>query len=363
MLAQLLRNLPGFFNRNPQAEPVLRVRHAAGLYWTINDADTLTLTVPEQPDLRLDLRWFTVAELADHLRDSGFVVPWQNPDFAERRASVLLPGTGDQDRSNGDHLYGFRSILWAHLKAIAAELTDADAALAALLRQLILPEARERWADFWGTYFGLARRSGELDATYTQRILAEFYRARNNPVAMRRNVERDVGADITLFEPWRRMMTLSRDPLSGTAHLPGRYYQYHILHPFVRSAPDWAAVRAVLNADRPAGTLLWSLQYQPGPRVLEIGADLTLHHARTRVRPRRLTLYRDPRLSVDLMLSAEARQRQERLQFLCARARVNRRTATATLFAANASIWSGTWGHRSWIEPLATVGSVHQTLP
>ena len=258
----MLQNLPGFFDPNPHAEIALRVRHPSGLRWNVNQTDTLTLSPAGLPETIIDLRQFTLAALADHLLTIGFEVPYRNPDLAPRRASILTPGNGDQDSSNGDQLHGFRALLWAHLKALGWELADADLALAAMLRQLILPQAQESWADYWGYHFGMARLAGEADADYTQRIIDEFYRARNNPVAMKKNVTRYTGQDVTLFEPWTKMWALDQATLSGDDHLPSDYYQYHILHPIADHRVSWADVLPVLIADKPAGTILWTPQQQ-----------------------------------------------------------------------------------------------------
>ena len=56
MLPALLQNLPGFFDRNPQADLALRVRYPSGLRWQIDCADTLTLSPAGLPETTLELR-------------------------------------------------------------------------------------------------------------------------------------------------------------------------------------------------------------------------------------------------------------------------------------------------------------------
>ena len=313
MLTPLLNNLPGFFDRDPQADLALRVRHPAGLRWQIACADTLTLSPNGLPETVIDLRAYTLAELATHLLTLGFEVPYRNPDLADRQASILLPGSGDQDKSNGDHLYGFRSILWAHLKALDWELGTADLALSAMLRQLILPQAQETWADYWGYHFGMPRLPGETDADYTQRIIDEFYRARNNPLAMKKNVKRYTGADVDLFEPWTRMWTLSQSTLSGgDDHLPsGDFYAYHWLQPVARQLGiDWSTVLPVLHADRPAGTLLADPVYWLPPFWIDGGSgEHTIDSAADHVRTHRVWVMDCGVLDVNLVLSAHCIKR------------------------------------------------------
>lgn len=306
MLTALINNLPGFFDRNPQPDLALRVRHPAGLRWHVACTDLLTLSPDGLPETVIDLRAFTLSALATHLAGLGFTVPYLNPDLAPRQASVLLSGNGDQDRTDGDHLYAFRSILWAHLKALDLSLAAADEALAAMLRQLILPQAQESWADYWGYYFGMPRLTGETDSAYTQRIIDEFYRARNNPVAMRRNVKRYTGADIELFEPWTRMWTLSQSALSGEDHLPsGNFYAYHWLQPVARQPGiNWSAVLPVLHADRPAGTLLVDPAYWLPPYGIDASAGHQIASAARYTRSSRVWLMNCGILDVNLALSA-----------------------------------------------------------
>jgi hypothetical protein len=313
MLTALLNNLPEFFSRDPQADLALRVRHPAGLRWHITCADILTLSPDGLPETVIDLRAYTLSTLAAYLRTLGFEVPYCNPSLSARQSSVLLPGSGDQDKSNGDHLYGFRSILWAHLKALDIALADTDLALAAMLRQLILPQAREDWADYWGYHFGMPRLTGETDADYTQRIIDEFYRARNNPVAMKNNVKRYTGADIELFEPWTQMWTLDQSRLSGNdGHFPsGDFYAYHWLQPIARQLGiDWQKILPVLHADRPAGTLLVDPAYWLPPFYVDCGSgDHTIDSAADHTRTHRVWLMDCGVLDVNLVLSAHCIKR------------------------------------------------------
>lgn len=304
----LLDTLPGFFDRDPQADLALRVRHPAGLRWQIDRVDTLILSPAGWPETTIDLRAYTLAELVTHLRALGFEIPYSNPDLTARQASILTPGSGDQNSSNGDHLYGFRSILWAHLKALDLALADADHAMTALLRQLILPQARESWADYWGYHFGMPRLPGETDPAYTQRIIDEFYRARSNPVAMVKNVQRYTGAEIELFEPWTRMWTLSQSALSGgDDHFPsGDFYAYHWLQPISHNDHvDWPAILAVLNADRPAGTLLLgSATILPVIGIDTSQAQISIQSVGIHTRTRPLWVSDVGVLDVNLVLSA-----------------------------------------------------------
>lgn len=357
MFARLLRNLPGFFNRDPEPVLALRVSHPLGLRWRIaRDQFTVRIGGEEQtpvpPVIEIDLRDQTVAGLVHQLTDAhGLTVSALRPDAAAWPATRLIPGSGVQGlphtgppRPYSDGLYASASILWAHLRALAQELGLAETALAAMLRQLILPNAREEWADYWGWHFGMPRQTGESDADYTQRIVDEFYRARNNPAAMVQNVRRYTGADIELLEPWTRMWTLSRSGLSqGDDHLPsGDYYAYHWLHPIARRPGiDWQKVLPVLHADRPAGTLLIAPAEQWSPFEIDaqsIGAGGPFLD-REDLYSLRLYLLRCGLLSENLTLSAHCVTRN--YPFLIWAERFS-------YILAYPVGWLGTWGDVPW---------------
>ncbi len=357
MFPQLLRNLPGFFNRDPEPVLALRILHPLGLRWSLF-RDLLTVRIGgEEPPLahpviEIDLRDQTVARLAQQLTDAhGLTVSALHPDAAAWPATRLIPGSGVQGlpqtvppRPYSDGLYASASILWAHLRALAQELGLAETALAAMLRQLILPHAREEWADYWGWHFGIPRQTDESDADYTQRIMDEFYRARNNPVAMVNNVRRYTGADIELLEPWTRMWTLSRSGLSrGDDHLPsGDYYAYHWLHPIARRPGiDWQKVLPVLHADRPAGTLLIDPADQWSPFEIDgqsIGADGPFLSREDRY-SLRLYLLRCGLLSENLTLSQHCVTRNYPFMIWAER---------FSFILAYPVGWIGTWSEAPW---------------
>ncbi len=281
----LLHNLPGFFDRDPEPVLALRVESPQGFQGQVSQG-VLTWQDGQQGAVQaISLQGLTLAQLAQRLTAyNGLTVPFLSAEYRDCPAMRLVP-----DIAYRDGFYVSTSILWAHLQALGQAIGAAESALAAMLRQLVIPQAREEWADAWGFRLGMPRQTGESDADYTQRMIDELYRWRSNPVAMRNNVKRYTGADIELFEPWTRMWTLSQSTLSGGAdHFPsGDYYAYHWLHPVARRpGVNWEQVLPVLQADRPAGTLLIDPAYYPAPIWIDGGyagrtLDSAAHHVHT----------------------------------------------------------------------------------
>lgn len=255
----LAASLSSAFDAEPQTLLALRVRHADGATWRVAD-ETLVL---EAGVLfwGTSLDGHTLGSLATAITDAGFDVAYLNADIAHLSAGVLLEGAGDQADSNGDHLYAYMDVWSVLLQALGRSSAAGRDAIPAALSQLILPDATAEWADLFGEVFGVSRPSGFADGDYTQHILAEVGRARDNPAAMQRNLMRWFGLDIVIREPWKEIFFVS-DPnrptrLSGAAHLQGApVYQYHTIQPVAASGVVWDGILDQVRADCPAGTVI-----------------------------------------------------------------------------------------------------------
>lgn len=250
----LLERLHSIYDRAPGKALALRIRRDGGLQWRINDY-TLTLSglsgVTEW-----DLRGTTIGHLSDLLVVAGYQIAYRNPDLDHLLAIVLMPGHGDQDRSNGDHVYAYTALLWDLLGASGLAYEDARTAVQAALRQLILPQSTHEWADLFGTIFGIPRDPGETDAIYTQRIIWEVQRHRSNPASISNNILYRTGYDIAVREPWKEIFVLSESPMDDDFHLQGApIWQYHTAQLIATSGVRWAPVVKEAMADRPAGTI------------------------------------------------------------------------------------------------------------
>jgi hypothetical protein len=260
---RLIGRLPRKLRRgmgDPRAVLALRLRAAGGLRWRIAD-DTLTLIRPDMADLALPLAGVTVQDLADGLATvgSGIEVAYasEDPDIRHLSALALIPGEGDQDRSNGDHIHAFTRPDWAWLGAVGRWIERARADLPEALKQLVLPTSEEEWSDYWASYFGLVRRAGEQDAHLNMRTAYEWRRPRSNPHAIAQNIRVLHGVEVTVREPWREMMVLSGSEVSGDHHLPNASeFIYHWAQLRSPDFIDWAPIMAEAEQDRPAGTLL-----------------------------------------------------------------------------------------------------------
>ena len=280
LIDALASDLPRTFARAPDAVPALTLRYHAGLVWEITADNHLHLTLGDRASTH-DLLAHTLASLADALAGQGCSISDVHPDLAARTAATLQAGSGSAAPGAPATLAAFTNVLWAFLRPLAYELERAKTSSEAFQEQLDLPSARLHWADFWGRYFGVARRDGESDPAYTQRIIAEVFRARNTPIAIEQGVFASLGVTIELLEPWTRMFVVSGSRLSGRHALPGSYYQYHVLHPVSSDPVHWPDALAEIDRLRPAGSLVWPPNNRLPPQIIsdDFIVDVQERHA------------------------------------------------------------------------------------
>ena len=259
MRLRLLGRLNDPFSRDPSAVLALRIRSPGGLKWKV-ERRTLTVSRPAFPDLVLPLEGNRIVDLRDRLAAEGVEIAQyaEDPAVLTLGALALIPDSGDQDRSNGDHIHAFTDPLWAMKGAVGRWLEEArdDGALA--LRELVVKWSTGQWSDLWASYFDLRRRGAETDAHLNMRTAYEWRRPRSNRFAIQRNIKVLHGRDVWVREPWREMFLLSsRDSrLSGDHRLPNATeFCYHWAQLRSLKYEDWGPLQAEAEADRAAGTL------------------------------------------------------------------------------------------------------------
>lgn len=199
---KLLGYLHRVFDKDPLPFVALRFTYAGSMTWVVNDG-VLTTTVLATPahDLTVDLTSHTLASLTAYLStQTGYTVTYIDPARASLNARVLLDREGDSGTTNGDALFGYTSILWAFLEAWGVELSTARDQVAQMLLQMDLVDASGAWIDEIGGYYGVPRITGEADAAYGPRIIAEVIRPRSNNVAIEAAIETDTGYEATVTD-------------------------------------------------------------------------------------------------------------------------------------------------------------------
>lgn len=201
LTSRLLGLLNRVFDIDPERFLALRLNYSGtSMTWAISDG-VLTTTVSDGPGaaLSVDLSQYTIRSLVDYLSaQPGYSVAFLTGQNSGLSALVLMDGSGDQGASNGDHLYGYSSLLWAIMEPAASELTDAQAQVLEAPKQMSVATAEDIWLDEIGSYFGVLRNSGEVDTAYGPRIVAEVVRPKCNNVAIEKAISYYTGQATTV---------------------------------------------------------------------------------------------------------------------------------------------------------------------
>jgi hypothetical protein len=198
---KLLSHLSQSFSIDPEQFLAFRLRYAGEMSWTVLNGE-LTTSVVGGPgsNLTINLADYTINSLVDHLSaQPGYSVSAMSADHG-KSALVILEGSADQDTSNGDHLYAFSSLLYALLQPFSFELTQAETQINEMLNQMVTTTAEGEWIDAWGSYLGVPRISGEIDADYRTRIVPEVIRPRENNVAIEMAIKEAFGQTATVTD-------------------------------------------------------------------------------------------------------------------------------------------------------------------
>jgi hypothetical protein len=208
---KLISFLHRVFEKDPAPFLALRLRYAgAGMTWKVDNARlTTTVVGGSGAALSVDLTQYTLGELVNYLASRpGYTVEFaDNSERSLMGGAVLLDGTGDQALSNGDHLYGYTSVLWSYMEANAVQLQEAAFQIEQMLRQMSTVTANDVWLDELGSYYAVPRLQGEQDPQYSLRIIAEVLRPRGNNVAIEAAISAYTGqttkvTDVTLNSPF-----------------------------------------------------------------------------------------------------------------------------------------------------------------
>lgn len=185
---KLISFLHRVFDKDPSPFLALRLRYAGtAMTWKVDSARLTTVPVGGVGSaISVDLTQYTLGELVNYLASRpGYTVEYaDNTELSLLGAAVLLDGSGDQDLSNGDHLYGYTNVLFSYMEANAVELEAAQVQVEQMLLQMSTVTASDVWLDELGGYYAVPRLQGELDTSYGLRIIAEVLRPRGNNVAI-----------------------------------------------------------------------------------------------------------------------------------------------------------------------------------
>lgn len=278
MRKKLLSNVHRVFDKDPGAVLALRIRHPAILVWKVENR-ILMLSTKEGVNLgNVPLENLRLSDLARKIQGFGCTIEYINISLQDRVADALIDGSGSEDSRNGDHLYCYDSLLWAFLDAFAWALEETERnGIVEALKQAHLDSASDFWLDFWGELFDVYRiDNDETDESFLLRIIAETFRIRCNPTAIRMTIKELTGIDVYIHEMWQEIFTLDYSLLSGDhAFYDGVYYTWGVIEPIVYqplTEEQRQQISQIIERNRMAGCISTPL-VETAPFVMQRDID------------------------------------------------------------------------------------------
>jgi hypothetical protein len=204
----LLRELPSPWRKEPLAVPTFAIVGPNGVEVYYADA-VLHATIPGQPPIEIPVTGLTYDALVRACQDAGIGAVLVDPAAGPLWAITLL---NDSTRAAVNQTSAWNiatwnvspwstrtavsfsrwtSDTWRLLDPLAAELAFEDGNVDDGLAQLNELTSAGVFADLWGSYLGIQRRTGESDADYTARMQWWLIRPRENNYALANLLEAD----------------------------------------------------------------------------------------------------------------------------------------------------------------------------
>ena len=178
----------------------------------------------------------------------------------------------------------------AILNAIDSSLSDAERAEVATKVQRSLETATGEYLDYWGRWFNSARRDGETDDAYRERIKYYLLMGRGTVQGIIDGLKywlQDNALYAEVYEPWYNIFTLNKSKLNGEDSIAGSYYRYAVIDVKL-DRPISKEILDIIYAYKPAGVILYTT-YEPN---LNINANaLTLANLNTNFKTQTLSSY------------------------------------------------------------------------
>ena len=256
MLKSLLHSLYDSFDKDSHIAVGLRVSHADGFVWAVSGRVLTASTETGAPIGTYTLVDYSLLTLAYALHEAGCTIIYQNPEYQNLSAAIVMSGAGQESVTNGDHLWVYTSLLWVVLDAFALELERVQVQIPNAIREIDYYDSDSQFTDYWSNWWGIPRILGESDLAFKDRTIYEITRPKNNPYCMEVTLKHMFGEYFRIREPWKEVMYLSDGGLMDEdKHYQGLEWIYHDAQ-VVGWSRNLLNAHAVANKDRPAGTIL-----------------------------------------------------------------------------------------------------------
>ncbi|MGR9106749.1 MAG: hypothetical protein ACU843_07435 [Gammaproteobacteria bacterium] len=197
---KLLSYLYSAFDLDPEKFLAIRIQYDGLMTWQVVDGWLyLNASGGSGVSQSIDLSGYTISGLVSHISGlTGYSVPFSAQ--GSLGALVLIDDSGNISQSNGDHLYGYQSVLWSIMDSYAGELYTAGLAIIEMLKQMVVWTAGQEWLDEWGDRFGIRREPNENDTQYPIRMIEEILRIKSNNRAIEEIIQNTFSLSVDVID-------------------------------------------------------------------------------------------------------------------------------------------------------------------
>lgn len=187
LVGKLIRKLSRIWDRTPGNFAAIRVScDGTNLSWAIvGRVLQMNPVGGTGAAFSLALDGYTIGSLTGYIASqtgySAVLLAGENSGFS---AFSLPDQSGNTADSDGAIINGASNLNWLYLDAVGSELETAKTQISAMPALMATPTSSGEWLDFLGGFFNVPRDTGETDAAYGPRIIAEVTMPRGNNKAI-----------------------------------------------------------------------------------------------------------------------------------------------------------------------------------
>jgi hypothetical protein len=185
---KLLDNLGDKWNKLPKEVPFLTLGRGSGRHSlvTVDEGVLYLHTAPYRPELpdkqSVNLQGLDTAGLVEEMHNLGYSADLAPVTLRMDAAPLALIEV--ENVPVGSTFSAFVSGVWRRMYPVYRALRQAETNTDLALLQLDRNMATGRWLNYWGSFFGLQQRPGELAESFRRRFTMWIFNPKTNNVAL-----------------------------------------------------------------------------------------------------------------------------------------------------------------------------------
>jgi len=260
IFAQLLddTNLPEYFNKDPLAAQGFTLLYSGTTGIATIEAGVLSTRISggSGSNLTYNLNQYTLGSLVTAINTkTGYTATLLGSSTTS--ALALMEVQSMDIVTTAYQLNVFTSLLWQLLTVMAVALnTYGYKQIVNGINEEFLPHADSNWLDYWGVLYGnITRQPGELDTTYSAKIIAEITRNRLSARDISIAILQELAIQATVFDHQHAVVKIVGESYVGDQIIVDRAHSLNQMYIFglSQNIVNDANTHNVVNENRAAG--------------------------------------------------------------------------------------------------------------